>query len=121
MMDGRYLNEVAQGRRSREQALDAFTTSPTQERSRVLSLLTFMAHQASAEAADVDDAIAAEGMGPDFKPIWEPTPGIHFGIAEDSADPQQFRYLMRLFSIADSRRRKVCAGKCSHWWHHLDQ
>jgi hypothetical protein len=120
-MDERYLNEVAQARRSMEQALDAFTSSPIQVRSRVLSLLAFMAHQASAEAGDVDDAIAAEGMGPDFKPIWEPTPGIYFGPAEDSADPQQFRYLMRLFSIADGRRRKVCARTCSHWWHHLDQ
>jgi hypothetical protein len=120
-MDGRYLNEVAQARRPMEQALDTFTASPIQERSRALSLLAFMAHQASAEAADVDDAIAAEGMGPDFKPIWKPTPGIYFGLTDGSADPQQFRYLMRLFSIADSRRRKVCAGKCSHWWHHLDE
>ncbi len=120
-MNGRYLNEVAQGRRSAAEAMDAFTTLPGTERTAVLSLLAFMAGQASATSEDVQRAVTSLGLAADFEPVWKPLPGITLPLRENSTDPQQFEYLLTLFSIADARRREACGKDCNHWWHHLDE
>jgi hypothetical protein len=120
-MNGRYLNEVAQGKRTVVAATATFDTLPDSERTAALSLLAFMAGQAKATSEDVQRALASLGFGADFQPVWTPLPGIILPLRENSTDPQQFRYLLALFSIADGRRREACAGKCGHWWHHLDE
>jgi hypothetical protein len=123
-MDSRYLNMVAQGLLSYEESMATFERLRVSDQIRVLRALEFMAHQGSATADDVSPAIDAAHLPSDFRPAWTPKePGVHIStdyrtiVAVDL--PGQYQYLMRLFSIADGRRRKECGDHCSHWWHNL--
>jgi hypothetical protein len=121
---GGYLNQVAQGLKPFDECSARFEASLKEEQIAALSMVEFMADQASATGGDSAAAIAAAQLGSDFKPAWVPSDScIHIptDYAQVSDLPNQFRYLMRLFEIADTRRRKECGPHCNHWWHHLDK
>ena len=127
-MNARYLNEVAQGLRSLEESLAAFERLSHDEQLAVLQILEFMTHEAHPASGDVTTALGRIQAEPSFRPAWLPdTSGIHFVTDQHYAKRDatdllgQYRYLMALFSLADGRRRVDCAGRCSHWWHHLER
>ena len=125
-MDGRYLNSVAQGLLPYPESVFRFERLPTAEQIAILEVLEFMASQAGATAEDSAAAIAAARFTEGFCPDWIPSDScVHistdYRTAEAAGLSEQYRYLMRLFSIADGRRRKMCGGRCGHWWHNLER
>jgi len=123
-MDCRYLNRVAQELEPYQEAVSRFEGLPVVDQCSVLGLLEFMAHQAGATATDSSIALVAVRLSKDFRPAWIPDGSLVCSRANykvlDPADlPYQYQYLMRLFAVADARRRKQCGSRCGHWWHHL--
>lgn len=123
---GLYLNRVAQGLESFDTSVARFAMLQPAEQIEVLRRIEFMASQASATQEDSAAAIVAANAAHGFVPAWVPNNScVH--IQSDYAGvpiselANQFRYLMQLFAIADSRRRKLCGPKCNHWWHHLEK
>jgi hypothetical protein len=100
----------------------------------VLRRLAFMCGEASADRYEAKEAIAQCGLASHFHPLWRPGRpllGAHPGFAHTKrgrrilAEPdsqelgRQYRYLMRLFMMADKARRLYCGQNCGHWWHNL--
>jgi hypothetical protein len=133
-VNDRYMNEVAQGLRTFDRSVEVFEAQSASRRLTILRLLAFMCAEARADTCDARDAIAQAQLGRKFHPLWRPGRltqafGTRFPTTKRGAlilsDQDrveftcQFKFLMRLFMIADEHRRHYCGEECHHWWHHL--
>jgi hypothetical protein len=130
--DVKYLNEVAKGLRSFDRALALFEAQEPDSQIVTLEELAFMCREAIANREEARAAIAQCHLPADFHPLWRlgryetalsfagTQRGFHILIEQDSKEfSRLFRYLMKLFVIADKRRRICCGQVCHHWWHHF--
>jgi hypothetical protein len=123
---------MAQGMLPATEGIDWFLAQPTERRREVLRVLADLLYQAHPSSEEVTSAIEAAGLKPSFTPC--------VLLAAAKSDSQRYRrarqiselpddeqhkgflLLMKVFEIADRRRRESqCKGHCQHWWHHIQE
>jgi len=119
-----FINQVAQGVRTRNDSLIWFRQQPEDDRAQILRDLQYLALQAAPRQSDGALAVQRSGLKPTFTPCVLLRNGVlkkqvSKVINLPKAEQEKcFLLLLALFSVADERRRmEVCKGSCSHWWH----
>lgn len=122
----RIINEVAQGMRSLDEAVDWFSSLDEGGQDSVLCEIVLYLIQVHVTAQDGRDGLASSGVKATMTPavliVREPILEQVGKIA--SLPPNEhlkaFRVLLSTFAVADTRRRETeCRGTCSHAWHNL--
>jgi hypothetical protein len=117
------LNRIASGYELLESGNDWFVDLDEMSRRAAIRTLGYMTMQAGATADDVVAAITSSKLKPTFTPCVQLSRGkLKTQISKVSQLPNDelpkvFRLLIELLRIADRRRKDVCDGECSHWWH----
>jgi hypothetical protein len=122
----RIINEVAQGMRGLDDAVDWFSSLDEEGQDAVLREIVLYLIQVHVTAQDGRDGLARSGVKATMTPavliVREPILEQVGKIA--SLPPNEylkaFRVLLSTFAVADTRRRETeCRGTCSHAWHNL--
>jgi hypothetical protein len=123
----RILNELAQGLRPFPAGLAWFEGLDDEEQSVVLRDLGSFCHQAHPTREEALEAVRLSGLRPTHTPSVLITrgradvqAGAVAGLRPRHERIKAFRLLVRLLTLADARRRRrSCAGGCTHDWHQL--
>lgn len=122
----RIINEVAQGTRSLDEAVDWFSSLQQGEQDSVLREIVLYSIQAHVTAEDGREGLARSGVKATMTPavliLREPILQQMGKIAglPPNEHLKAFRVLLSTFAVADTRRRETeCRGACSHAWHNL--
>jgi hypothetical protein len=119
-----FLNQVAQGIRSVEEARQCYELEPDELRPVWTKEVGNMALQAGATPADAPLAADWAGVKRGAPAVVLFASGVpKVQLRKILALPRQEQsrtcmFLLGLLHVADARRREgVCRGTCSHWWH----
>lgn len=122
----RIINEVAQGMRSLDEAVDWFSSLDEAGKDSVLREIVLYLIQVHVTAQDGRDGLARSGVKATMTPavliVREP---ILEQVGKIAGLPpnehlKAFRVLLSTFAVADTRRREMeCRGACGHAWHNL--
>ena len=118
-----FLNQVAQGIYSLEDAIERLEGKNDQERFSLFVQFAMMIGQAHPLPADVGAAIELAQLKPTFTPcVMLSKKPLNEALGKFRSLPRQedkksFRLMLALFQIADKRRRESCGDDCNHWWH----
>ncbi|WP_394814558.1 DUF5958 family protein [Streptomyces chisholmiae] len=109
----RIINEVAQGFRAPDGAVDWFTSLERAEQKEALREVVHYSMQARASAHDARDGLLRSGVKPTM------TPAV---LIVRKPVLEQMGKIINLphSAVADTRRReRECQGTCRHAWHAL--
>ncbi|WP_369009094.1 DUF5958 family protein [Streptomyces sp. WAC06614] len=117
------VNEIAQGLRTLDDGPAWFSGLSPADRRDVLQQVSGYAMQAHLTPADGRAGVTRSGVKPTADPAvmicMDPPRYAFWGLPADE-HVKAFRVLVRVFAVADARRRETsCKGTCGHSWHHL--
>ncbi len=120
------INEIAQGFLTGEQGKLWFNSLKNKEKSEALSSLSKFITQSHPTNEEVRKAIVMSGLNPNFTPCvlinkFDLSDALYkINLLPDIEIDKSWCLLMSLFTISDSRRRRLSCGKrCRDWWHNL--
>lgn len=120
------INEIAQGFLTGEQGNLWFKNLKNEEKSEALRSLSKFITQSHPTNEEVSKAIVISGLNPNFTPCvliskFDLSVALYkIILLPDIEIDKSWCLLMSLFTISDSRRRRLSCGKgCRHWWHNL--
>jgi hypothetical protein len=122
----RIINEVAQGMRGLDDAVDWFSSLDEEGQDSVLREIVLYLIQVHVTAQDGRDGLARSGVKATMTPaVLIVRESILEQVGKIASLPpneylKAFRVLLSTFAVADARRRETeCRGACSHAWHNL--
>lgn len=120
------INEIAQGFLTGEQGNLWFNNLNAVEKSEVLRSLSKFVVQSHPTNEEVCKAIVVSGLNQNFTPCvliskFDLKYALHkINLLPDNEIDKSWSLLISLFTICDSRRRRLSCGQgCTHWWHNL--